>query len=182
MRQRYFPFLARVNGQVVSVTGVHWSGHYLESDAGLLSLDTQPLSLAEIPQTASYFRETPDRPANQPLWTGDGKWVRKGFFKERRPPNPDERAMKAECAGMWLQTALHDGPLPAAVILQAAKEFGISYWGLRRAKRAHGVKFVKVGAGTKVGALYGCGNSPKCRNYKICEDESLHPLSLAVFR
>src|SRR5215813_9869680 len=53
--KRQFPFYARVNGQLVKVTGLHWSGAYYESEgAGLLPLHITPVEAStETPRFAA---------------------------------------------------------------------------------------------------------------------------------
>src|SRR5690606_10708612 len=47
----------------------------------------------------------------------------------------------------WLETALSDGPRPAAELVAAAAETGISEATLRRAKRELGIRATRAGKG-----------------------------------
>jgi hypothetical protein len=88
-----------------------------------------------------------DRQESQPK----KQWRRQGFFKERDPQKyaQEWRAVKAFDARLCLEAALMGGPLPAAQILRLARDEGINEWSLRRAKKHHGIRSVKVGGGHK---------------------------------
>jgi hypothetical protein len=72
-------------------------------------------------------------------------WVKRGFFKDCKPMPRRQAALKAQNARLWLETTLHNGPLPAREVLQLAKLEGFSEWGVRRAKKYLRVKTVKTG-------------------------------------
>jgi hypothetical protein len=75
------------------------------------------------------------------------EWRRQGFFKERNPQRyaQEWRAVKAFDARHWLEAALMGGPLPAVTVLNLARDEGINEWSLRRAKKHHGIRSVRVG-------------------------------------
>lgn len=85
------------------------------------------------PQHASQPQPKPRRP-----------WTRPGAFKTR-PMSPDDTRNRCEENRDWLYFLLRRGPLPAVQVYRLAKAQGISAMGVRRAKKYHGIKTVKVG-------------------------------------
>lgn len=73
------------------------------------------------------------------------QWKPTGFFKDIWPMSRHEVARKASNTRMWLEYILHDGPKPAKEVLRLAKLEGFSEWGVRRAKRHHGIKSTRSG-------------------------------------
>jgi len=63
------------------------------------------------------------------------------------PMPPRERKLRADNARLWLETALHAGPRPAAEIFTLARLEGVPVKGLKRAKRHLRIKSVKIGGG-----------------------------------
>lgn len=74
-------------------------------------------------------------------------WWKQGFFKECDPQMAaqENRSGKTFLVRCWLHSALRAAPLPASTVLRLAREEGFNEWALRRAKKYHGIKSVKVG-------------------------------------
>lgn len=169
--KRQFPFYARVNGQLVKVTGLHWSGAYYESEgAGLLPLHITPVEAStETPRFAAestvvestlmYPHRTPDgewttTPPQRATTQGTviepprpKQWRKTGFFKGG--PHAAYNAAKVRNSAThfyreWLQATLRE-PMPATEIYRRAAAAQIPVIGLKRAKKFCGVKAVKMG-------------------------------------
>src|SRR5262245_15412279 len=63
------------------------------------------------------------------------------------PRRPREQKHRADNARLWLETALHAGPRPAAEIYTLARHEGVPVKGPKRAKRHLRIKSVKIGGG-----------------------------------
>lgn len=70
-----------------------------------------------------------------------------GFFTAHDPQAVAHfcRASKVFLVRAWLESTLRTAPLPARSVLRMAREQGFNEWALRRAKKHHGIKSVKVG-------------------------------------
>jgi hypothetical protein len=136
MRFPEFPFKARINGHIVTVTGRHECGLYRVTGFGLVQ---GPLQRIEDPQeVAPVF-------AQQAAIEQNREWVRRGFFKDK-PMRPGQRQDRANATRNWLFTLLYRaGPVPAKEVYRQAAEWGIPARGVRRAKRHQRIKSVKRG-------------------------------------
>jgi len=79
------------------------------------------------------------------------EWRRQGFFTARDPQVEAQRgrASKVFIVRCWLESALRAAPLPARTVLKLARAEGFNEWALRRAKKHHGIRSVKVGGRQK---------------------------------
>jgi hypothetical protein len=74
-----------------------------------------------------------------------------GFFTAYDPQRAAQecRASKVFHVRCWLESALRTAPLPARIVLRLARAEGFNEWALRRAKRHHGIRSVKIGGRQK---------------------------------
>jgi hypothetical protein len=143
MRREFsFPFKAKVGGNVVTVTGLHWSG----------LLETQGHGL--VPRNVATLEESPEPGGVRAPWAAVAleppkQWKRQGCFKSDPLPRRVVK-QKAEHTRNWLRATLRE-PMPAREVLRLAKLDGLNEWSLRRAKRHLKIAAVRTGGIARAG-------------------------------